>query len=129
MKKIVYSMLLISGLLIANEGEFVRKKPKLMETQKEEIKELPDSLKSLENKKNDFKYKESDFKKDSNFNKNDYSNMQKKEYKEADFDYLKPNEDLKKKQDQSFKNIKNYFGEDYANKEKMRQDSFSGGGD
>lgn len=127
MKQKLFLILIATSFLFANEGDYVRKKPKLMETKKEEIKEIPNTFKSLEDKKKDFNYKESDFKKDSNFKKSDYSNMQKKEYKEKDFNFLKPNEDLKKQQDKSFENVKNFFGPDYANKEKMREDSFTGG--
>lgn len=137
MKKVFLCLFLCAGLINANENEFVKKKPKLIETKKEVLKEVP-----LKSSDKDFKYKESDFNKNKNFNesdynkmnkpgdkfnKSDYSNMNKKEYKESDFNYLKPNEDLKKKQEQSFNNIKNFFGEDYANKEKMKEDSFTGG--
>lgn len=127
MKEKLFLILIATGILFANEGDYIKKKPKLIETKKEEVKEIPSSFKSLEDKKNDFKYQESDFKKDTNFKKSDYSNMHKKEYKEEDFNFLKQNEQLKKQQDKSFENIKNFFGPDYANKEKMKDDSFTGG--
>ncbi len=130
MKKQLLLFLLTGSILFAAEGDFVRKKPKLMDTKQEEVKELPGNFKKLEDRKSEFKYKESDFKKeDSNFKKSDYSNMQKTEYTAKDFDYMKPSEDLKKKQDQSFNNVKNFFGKDYENLEKNRNHSDPGGGD